>query len=95
MFLIKYIIVAFVSIIIGTFSAANIVFPLFFGKNEKEAESGQNNSVNLIAPIIWIGIVYVTYLAMNKYFPENLTLAIIIYTISFLGTLSRGFKAYK
>ena len=50
---------------------------------------------NLIAPIIWIGIVYVTYLAMNKYFPENLTLAIIIYTISFLGTLSRGFKAYK
>ncbi len=84
-----------VSLFVGSFSAANIVFPLLFGKNEKAAESGNNDGINIIAPIIWSGIVYVTYLAISKYVPDYLTIAMIVYTISFLGTLIKGFKTYR
>ena len=95
LFSIKYILVTLVSLFVGSFSAANIVFPLLFGKNEKAAESGNKDGINIIAPIIWSGIVYGTYIAMSNYFPEYLTFAMIVYTISFLGTLIKGFKTYR
>ena len=93
--IIKYIVVAVVSIFVGTFSAANIIFPIIFGKNEEEAESGRKRGVNLIAPIIWTGIVYAVYCAVRKFLPDYLVIAIIIYVLSFLGTLIRGIKSYN
>lgn len=95
LFFFKYSVVAIVSIFVGTFSAANIVFPIVFGKNEEEAESGRKRGVNLIAPIIWTGIVYAAYCAVRKYLPDYLVIAIIIYVLSFLGTLIHGIKSYN
>jgi hypothetical protein len=95
LFFIKYTLVTFVSIFIGSFSAANIVFPLLYGKNETAAESGNKKGINIIPPIVWCGIVYMTYEGLSKYLPDYLLLAIIVYAVSFVGTLIKGYKAYK
>jgi hypothetical protein len=95
LFILKYSLVALISIFIGSFSAAGIVFPLIFGKNEDAAESGNKDGINIVSPIIWIGIVYLVYLALVKYLTNYLILAVIIYVVSFIGTIIKGFKEYK